>query len=81
MTRLKKVIQTDTIILSEGKDGFWLWDETRCMNLSMRAKTSDDAFIETICYYQNRLRKVEEEYNTLKNRVDKFISPFMEELT
>lgn len=29
---------TETLTLSECSDGFWLYDKTRGMNLSMRAK-------------------------------------------
>lgn len=36
----KHTTLTKTLTLSECSDGFWLYDETRGMNLSMRARTS-----------------------------------------
>ncbi len=68
-----------TFHISECKDGFWLWDETREMNLSMRAKTSDDAFVEAIEYYQGRLKRIEAEYRSLKDKVDIFVNQFVDE--
>lgn len=70
---------TDSLTLSECTDGFWLYDYTRGMNLSMRAKTAQDAFVECIGYYQGRLAEVEENYRGLRSRVDAFVSQFVEE--
>ena len=64
---------TDTLSLTELKSGFWLYDRTRGMNVSMRANTEEDAFVETITYYQKRLANIESEYNVLKTKVDAFI--------
>lgn len=78
----KAISSTDlskTLCLSECKDGFWLYDTTRGMNLAMRAKTKDEAFIEALEYYQERLKKVESEYNLLKSKVDGFVSQFIED--
>lgn len=67
---MSKAISTeylsDTISLSECRDGFWLYDATRGMNLAMRAKTRDDAFMEALKYYQNRLTQVESENKKLR---------------
>jgi len=38
-----------------GSYGFWLHDKTRGMNLSIRAKTAEAAFVEALTYYQGRL--------------------------
>ena len=57
-----------------GSLGFWLWDETRGMNLSMRAKTSTAAFVEALEYYQERLAEVESNYKSLSERVDAFVA-------
>ena len=62
-----------TLILSELKNGFWLWDDTRQMNLAMRATTERDAFLEAIEYYQERLLRVEAEHRTLSKAVDAFV--------
>jgi len=77
MTRaIKTEDLTVSISLSECNDGFWLYDSTRGMNLSMRAKTRDAAFIEALEYYQKRLTKVESDYQEMKDKVDKFVSLF-----
>jgi len=68
-----------TLRLSECTDGFWLYDETRGMNLSMRAKTPQDAFVECITYYQHQLCTVEQVYNDLSARVDAFVNQFSED--
>ena len=65
---------TDTLTISECKDGFWLYDYTRQMNLSMKAKTERDAFVEAITYYQKRLKEVETDYKDLHSSVKTFIS-------
>jgi glucuronate isomerase len=70
------IVKTDTIALSECRDGFWLYDTTRGMNLAMRAKTEQAAFIETIGYYQKRLKDIETNYNDLKQKVDCFVEQF-----
>lgn len=74
---------SETISLSEYKSGgnlgFWLYDNTRGMNLSMRAKTETAAFVEALDYYQKRLIEVEQTYASLKMKVDAFVSQFEEE--
>ena len=70
------VVKTDSLTLTEQTDGFWLWDATRGMNLSMRAKSSTDACIDALTYYQSRLTRVETEYRELSTKVDSFISQF-----
>lgn len=67
-----------TLTLSEGTDGLWLWDETRGMNLSMCAKSSTDAFVEALTYYQDRLARVEQEHAALRAKVDAFLGQFVE---
>jgi len=76
---ISSTVLSPTLTLSLCRDGYWLWDKTRGMNLSMRAKTSDAAFVEALTYYQNRLTKVESEYKTLQSKVDAFVSQFNEE--
>ena len=70
---------TPTLALTECKDGFWLYDKTRGFNLAMRAKTSTDAFVESLEYYQDRLKEVESKYSNLKAKVDSFVSNFVDE--
>lgn len=64
----------NTLHLSECKNGFWLYDETRGMNLAMRAKTPEQAFTAALEYYQNRLKVVESAYKLLKSQVDNFVA-------
>lgn len=63
-----------TLSMSKCTDGFWLYDDTRGMNLAMREKTEEAAYIEALEYYQERLKEVENNYNNLKTKVDHFIS-------
>ena len=65
---------TDTLTLSECKDGYWLYDYTRNMNLSMHTKTERDAFVEAITYYQKRYAEVHKDYEILNGSVQNFIS-------
>ena len=37
-----KILETATISLSQRRDGFYLYDGTRRMNLSMKAKTKEE---------------------------------------
>ena len=68
---------TETISLSECHDGFWLYDKTRGMNIAMRSKTSTDALVKAIMYYQNRLIDIEQLHKELKNKVDVFVDQFI----
>ncbi len=64
---------SDSLTVSECTDGWWLWDGARGMNLSMRAKTRDSAFVQTITYYQQRLTQVEGELKELRTKVEAFV--------
>lgn len=64
---------SDTISIAECTDGFWLYDEARRMNLSMRAKSIEAALVEAIGYYQRRFQEVQNNYNSLKAKVDHFV--------
>ncbi|HBC8515324.1 TPA: DUF1033 family protein [Escherichia coli] len=63
-----------TLSMSECTDGFWLYDETRGMNLAMQAKTEQSAYVEALEYYQRRLQEVENNYKNLRSKVDHFIN-------
>lgn len=69
---------SDTLVMSECTDGYWLWDRTRQMNLSVKAKSSTEALVEALGYYQKRLATVEQEHCALKAKVDVFVSQFVE---
>lgn len=76
-------VLSETLTLCEyvtgGHKGFWLYDETRGMNLSMRAKTPTDAFVEALTYYQKQLGNFERSYWGLKAQVDAFVEQFVED--
>lgn len=73
------VFETDTLNMVCCKDGFWLYDETRGMNLAMKQKSEREAFIEALEYYQERLKEVEGMYKTLDQKVQTFVSQFNED--
>lgn len=64
---------SETLQLSECHDGFWLYDDSRGMNLSMRAKSEQEAFVEALTYYQERLRETESELKTIKHLTNAFV--------
>jgi len=70
---INRIELTETLALTECNDGFWLYDKTRGMNLAMRAKTPQEAFTKALTYYQNRLTKVEQQYNNLNVKVESFV--------
>jgi hypothetical protein len=49
------------------------------MNLGMRAKTRDDAFVEAFAYYIEHLSTVTSKYNNLKSKVDSSVKQFAED--
>jgi hypothetical protein len=71
---IRKVFKTDTLSLHECSDGYYLYDYVLGMNVSMRASTEQDAFIDTILYYQRKLTETKTEFKNLKNKVDNFIN-------
>ena len=70
---------TDNLTLSECKDGWWLYDEVVGMNLGMRCKSPDDAFVEALTYYQERLTLAEETLKSLSEKVEIFVAQFVPE--
>jgi hypothetical protein len=69
---------SDTLTMSECHDGFWLYDYTQGMNLSMKAKTREAALLEALTYYQRRFKQVDSAYQDLRARVDDFVGQFTE---
>lgn len=76
---IKTIKLTNNLSMSECKDGYWLYDYTRGMNLSMREKTEDAAFVEAITYYQKRTKKLEAELKKLNQSIDVFIESIKSE--
>jgi hypothetical protein len=69
-------INDNTTIVAYDKNGFWLWDETRQMNLSVRAKTRDAAIVEALSYYQKRFAELEKKHKDLSKKVEAFVGSF-----
>lgn len=68
------IFKNDTITLYKTeKRGFWLWDETRKINLSVSAVNEQAAFVECIMYYQQRLKEVESNYHAMQSRLHAFM--------
>lgn len=76
---IKNIFKLDTLSLTECSDGFYLYDNVVGMNISMRAKTEQDACIEALLYYQKRLAEVKENHKSLDNKVQSFLSQFEED--
>jgi len=70
---IRSIKLTDTLTISECKDGYWLYDKTRGMNLAMRAKTEQDAYVDAITYYQKRCAEIEHKKKKLYDSVNSFI--------
>lgn len=73
---IRKVFKIDTLSLHECTDGYFLYDYVIGMNISMRAKTEQDAYIEALLYYQKKLTEVKKDYKLLNEKVENFISQF-----
>jgi hypothetical protein len=68
---------TDTLSLTEyktsGSKGFWLFDSTQKINLSMQAVSERDAFVQALGYYQRQLSITKKKLEKLTKAVDGFI--------
>ena len=71
---IRKIFKIDTPSLHECTDGYYLYDYVVGMNIAMRAKTEQDAYIEALLYYQKRLSETKAMYKDLKDKVDGFLS-------
>ena len=76
---IRRVFKLDTIFLSETTEGYYLYDYVIGQNISMRAKTEQDACIEAILWYQSRLIESKEKFKILKDKVEGFLAQFDEE--
>ena len=73
---IREVFKIETLSLHECTDGYFLYDYVIGMNLSVRAKTEQDAYIEALLYYQKNLQESKKRYRELDNKVQNFISQF-----
>jgi len=48
------------------------------MNIAMRAKSKDEAFVQVIEYWARKAQKYEDKYDKLKDKVDSFVGQFAE---
>lgn len=69
----------ESTTITECSDGWWLYDENRGMNLSMKAKSEVEALIEALESYQDRLKKINSDYEDLESIVDVFVYQFIKE--
>lgn len=73
------IFKNDTISLHKDHQGYWLYDQTRGMNLAMKAKTEQDAYITALIYYQKALAEVGKSYSELVAKVDGFVGQFIDD--
>lgn len=73
---IREIFKINTLSLCECNDGYYLYDTVLRMNISMRAKTEQDAFIGALMYYQKRLVEVKTDYRILNDKVGSFLSQF-----
>lgn len=73
---IRSIFKTDTLSLTECNDGFYLYDYVLGMNISMRAKTEQAAFIESLTYYQKSLKESQIKFNDINTKVENFVSQF-----
>jgi len=73
---IRKIFKIDTLSLHECTNGYYLYDYVVGMNISMRAKTEQDAYIEALLYYQKRLQEVKKDHKELDDKVQNFLSQF-----
>jgi hypothetical protein len=62
-------------------NNWWLYDDRAYgggMNIGMRAKTRDEAFVEAIEFWAERATKAERAHSQLKSQVDNFVGQFVE---
>jgi len=73
---IRNVFKTDTLTLTECTDGYYLWDKVAGFNITIHAKSEQQALIEGIEYYQRYHSKLQKEHKELSNKVDSFLSQF-----
>lgn len=71
---IRTVFKNDTLSLVECNDGYFLYDTIIGMNIVMRAKCEQDAFVEALLYYQKSLTEVKKNYMSLNEKIGNFIT-------
>jgi hypothetical protein len=59
-------------------NSWWLYDERAGMNIGMREKSRDEAFVSAIEYWAERALRAELCYSHIKSQVDSFVNQFVE---
>ena len=73
---IRNVFKTDTLVLTETNDGYYLWDNFAKCNIAMHAKSEQQALIEGLEYYQTYHYKLKKEYKELNDKVESFLCQF-----
>lgn len=60
-------------------NNWWLYDKRAGLNIGMRAKTKDEAFVEAIEYWSERAIEAEQSLSELSSKVNAFLSQFNDE--
>jgi hypothetical protein len=60
-------------------NNWWLYDDRAGMNIGIREKTRDEAFVEAIEYWAERAIKYEKLYLSIRSKVDSFVGQFIEQ--
>lgn len=76
---IKKIFKNDNFSLSECNDGFYLYDYIAKMNIVMRAKNEQEAYMQALLYYQKKLSILKSNHEDLQGKVQTFISQFVDE--
>jgi len=75
---IRTIFKIDTFSLVECNDGFWLYDYVLNWSIAAHCKTEQEAYIEALLYYQKYLADTKKELAELRNKVDTFVSQFVE---
>ncbi len=73
---IRNIFKTDTLILTECTDGYYLFDKVAGFNIAIHAKTEQQALINGLNYYQRFHSQLKKDYEELNNKVENFLSQF-----
>ncbi len=73
---IRNVFKTNTLTLTECTDGYYLWDNVAGFNITIHAKSEQQALIEGLEYYQRYHSKLKKDYKELNDKVENFLSQF-----
>ena len=76
---IRNVFKTDALTLTECTDGYYLWDKVAGFNISIHAKTEQQALIDGLEYYQRYHSKLKKESKELNDKVESFLCQFGKE--